>query len=106
MNLRLSWTGLAWMLLLLLVVLMLLLLGALHDLRRELGRESRHARKRRLSLGNGLRIVRRHGGLGGCHVLVCRRWCCLHRVVTHHGLDLLKAHHLPRKRRSLLLQLW
>jgi hypothetical protein len=100
MDLLLSWARRAWMLLLL-----LLLLGALQDLRWELGWESWHAWKWRLSMRKRLRIVRRHGGLGGRHVLVRRRRGWLPWLLTHHGLNLLQAHHPPRRRRKLLLRL-
>lgn len=97
-DLRLAWTWLAWVMLR--VLLLLVLLGALHDLLGKLTWKPWHARERWLSVGQ------RHWRLNGRHVLVRRRWCRLHGLVTHHGLDLVKAHHLPRRRSRLLVRLW
>lgn len=102
MNLLLSWTRWARVMLRVLG----LMLGPLQNLWGVLAWEPWHAWKLRLCMRNGLRIVREHGRLDRRHVLVKRRRCCLCWVLTHHGFDLVQAHHLPRRHRTLLLRLW
>ena len=87
---------------------MLLLLGSLQDLLRKLPRKVRHAWVLRLFMRHLVLVVSGHRSLVRCNVLLLLqhpRWGSLERLLTHHGLDLLQAHNLPRGSRNLLRRL-